>query len=91
MSYMTKFVGPPLVIGIFDNILAMVKAVASSPSCSILSKDPVEKKGNAKVNENKEPCKCKYNRELLKYDSRRAERRKKRNMLAYDILCIVNE
>jgi len=48
---MTKLVGPPLEIGIFDNILARVKAVATSPSSSIRSKDPVGKKGNTNVKE----------------------------------------
>jgi hypothetical protein len=51
MSYMTKLVGPPLEIGIFDNILARVKAVATSPSSSIRSIDPVGKKGNTNVKE----------------------------------------
>lgn len=51
MSYMTKLVGPPLDIGMFDNILAMVNAVATSPSSSILSKDPVGKKGKTNVKE----------------------------------------
>lgn len=51
MSYMTKLVGPPLEIGMFDNILARVKAVATSPSSSIRSNDPVGKKGNTNVNE----------------------------------------
>jgi hypothetical protein len=48
---MTKLVGPPLEIGIFDNILARVKAVATSPSSSIRSIDPVGKKGNTNVKE----------------------------------------
>ena len=48
---MTKLVGPPLDIGIFDNILAMVNAVATSPSSSILSNEPVGKKGNTNVKE----------------------------------------
>ena len=48
---MTKLVGPPLEIGIFDNILAMVNAVATSPSSSILSKEPVGKKGKTNVKE----------------------------------------
>lgn len=48
---MTKLVGPPLEIGIFDNILAMVNAVATSPSSSIRSKEPVGKNGNTNVNE----------------------------------------
>lgn len=43
--------GPPLDTGIFDNILAMVNAVATSPSSSILSKEPVGKKGNTNVKE----------------------------------------
>jgi len=51
MSYMTKLVGPPLEIGIFDNIRARVKAVATSPSSSIRSNDPVGKKGKTNVNE----------------------------------------
>ncbi|KAF1864100.1 hypothetical protein Lal_00048665 [Lupinus albus] len=48
---MTKLVGPPLEIGILDNILARVKAVATSPSSSIRSKEPVGKKGNTNVKE----------------------------------------
>lgn len=48
---MTKLVGPPLEVGIFDNILAMVNAVATSPSSSIRSKEPVGKKGNTSVKE----------------------------------------
>ena len=48
---MTKLVGPPLEMGIFDNILARVNAVATSPSSSIRSKEPVGKKGNTKVND----------------------------------------
>ena len=48
---MARLVGPPLEIGMFDKILAMVKAVATSPSSSILSKDPVGKKGNTNVKE----------------------------------------
>lgn len=48
---MTKLVGPPLDMGIFDNILAIVNAVATSPSSSILSKEPVGKKGNTNVKE----------------------------------------
>jgi len=51
MSYMTILVGPPLEIGIFDNILARVKAVATSPSSSIRSNDPVGKNGNTNVKE----------------------------------------
>jgi hypothetical protein len=51
MSYITTLVGPPLDTGIFDSILAIVKAVATSPSSSILSKEPVGKKGNTKVKE----------------------------------------
>ena len=46
---MTKLVGPPLDMGILDNILAIVKAVATSPSSSIRSKEPVGKNGNTKV------------------------------------------
>lgn len=46
---MTTLVGPPREMGILDTILAMVKAVATSPSSSILSKEPVGKKGNTKV------------------------------------------
>lgn len=48
---MTRLVGPPLDIGIFDNILAIVNAVATSPSSSIRSKEPVGKKGNTNVKE----------------------------------------
>jgi hypothetical protein len=51
MSYMTRLVGPPLEMGMFDNILAMVNAVATSPSSSIRSKEPVGKKGNTNVKE----------------------------------------
>lgn len=51
MSYITKLVGPPLDIGIFDNILAIVNAVATSPSSSILSNEPVGKKGKTNVKE----------------------------------------
>ena len=46
---MTKLVGPPLETGISESILARVKAVATSPSSSILSKEPVGKNGNTKV------------------------------------------
>ena len=48
---MTKLVGPPLDMGIFDKILAIVNAVATSPSSSILSKEPVGKNGNTNVKE----------------------------------------
>ena len=48
---MTKLVGPPLEMGIFDKILAMVNAVATSPSSSIRSNEPVGKKGNTNVKE----------------------------------------
>lgn len=48
---MTKLVGPPLDIRMLDKILAMVNAVATSPSSSILSKEPVGKKGNTKEKE----------------------------------------
>lgn len=48
---MTKLFGPPLEMGIFVNILASVNAVATSPSSSIRSKEPVGKKGNTKVKE----------------------------------------
>lgn len=48
---MTKLVGPPLEMGMFDNILAMVNAVATSPSSSIRSNEPVGKKGNTTVKE----------------------------------------
>jgi hypothetical protein len=51
MSYMTRLVGPPLEMGMFDNILAMVNAVATSPSSSIRSKEPVGKKGNTNEKE----------------------------------------
>ena len=51
MSYMTTLVGPPLDIGILDNILAIVKAVATSPSSSIRSNDPVGKNGKTNVKE----------------------------------------
>ena len=51
MSYITTLVGPPLDTGIFDRILAIVKAVATSPSSSIISKEPVGKKGSTKVKE----------------------------------------
>lgn len=48
---MTKLVGPPLDMGIFESILAMVNAVATSPSSSIRSKEPVGKNGKTSVNE----------------------------------------
>lgn len=51
MSKVTKLVGPPLEIGIFDKILARVKAVATSPSSSIRSDVPVGKNGRTRVNE----------------------------------------
>lgn len=51
MSKVTRLVGPPLEIGIFDRIRARVKAVATSPSSSIRSKVPVGKKGRTSVNE----------------------------------------
>lgn len=51
ISKVTKLVGPPLEIGMFDNILARVKAVATSPSSSIRSEVPVGKKGRTSVKE----------------------------------------
>lgn len=51
MSNVTKLVGPPLEIGIFDKSLAKVKAVAISPSSSIRSEVPVGKNGRTSVNE----------------------------------------
>lgn len=48
---MTILVGPPLDLGIIDKMRAIVKAVATSPSSSILSKVPVGKNGNTKVKE----------------------------------------
>lgn len=51
MSNVTRLVGPPLEIGIFDRIRARVKAVATSPSSSIRSKVPVGKKGRTSENE----------------------------------------
>lgn len=48
---MTKLVGPPIEMGIFDKALASVKAVATSPSSSIRSEVPVGKKGRTSVNE----------------------------------------
>jgi hypothetical protein len=51
MSKITRLVGPPLEMGIFDKILARVKAVATSPSSSILSEEPVGKKGRTTVKE----------------------------------------
>jgi len=51
ISKMTKLVGPPLEIGIFDKILARVNAVATSPSSSIRSDVPVGKKGRTSVKE----------------------------------------
>lgn len=51
MSKITMLVGPPLEMGIFDKILARVKAVATSPSSSILSEEPVGKKGRTTVKE----------------------------------------
>lgn len=49
MSKVTRLVGPPLEIGMFDKILARVKAVATSPSSSIRSEVPVGKKGRTRV------------------------------------------
>jgi hypothetical protein len=46
---MTKLVGPPLEMGILDNILANVNAVATSPSSSTRSKEPVGKNGKTRV------------------------------------------
>ena len=51
ISKITKLVGPPLEIGMFDKILARVKAVATSPSSSIRSNVPVGKNGRTTVNE----------------------------------------
>lgn len=51
ISKITKLVGPPLEMGIFDKILARVNAVAISPSSSIRSEDPVGKKGRTRVND----------------------------------------
>lgn len=51
MSNVTKLVGPPLEVGMFDKILARVKAVATSPSSSMRSEVPVGKKGSTSVNE----------------------------------------
>lgn len=51
MSKITRLVGPPLEMGIFDKIRARVKAVATSPSSSILSEEPVGKKGRTTVKE----------------------------------------
>lgn len=48
---MTILVGPPRDLGIIDNIRAIVNAVATSPSSSIRSKEPVGKNGNTKVKE----------------------------------------
>lgn len=48
---MTILVGPPLDLGIIDNILAIVNAVATSPSSSTRSKEPVGKNGSTKVKE----------------------------------------
>lgn len=49
ISKVTILVGPPLEIGIFDKILASVKAVATSPSSSIRSDVPVGKNGRTSV------------------------------------------
>lgn len=49
ISNVTKLVGPPLEMGIFDNVLARVKAVATSPSSSIRSEVPVGKNGRTNV------------------------------------------
>jgi len=46
---MTKLVGPPLDLGTIDNILAIVNAVATSPSSSMRSKEPVGKNGKTNV------------------------------------------
>lgn len=51
ISKITKLVGPPLEMGIFDKILASVKAVATSPSSSIRSNVPVGKNGRTSVND----------------------------------------
>lgn len=48
---MTKLVGPPLDMGILDNIRANVNAVATSPSSSMRSKEPVGKNGRTNVKE----------------------------------------
>lgn len=51
ISKVTKLVGPPRGTGMFDKILASVKAVATSPSSSIRSDVPVGKNGRTSVNE----------------------------------------
>lgn len=51
ISKITKLVGPPLEMGIFDKILARVNAVAISPSSSTRSEEPVGKKGRTRVND----------------------------------------
>lgn len=51
ISKITRLEGPPLDIGIFDKILASVKAVATSPSSSIRSDVPVGKNGSIRVND----------------------------------------
>lgn len=51
ISKITKLEGPPRDIGIFDKILASVKAVAMSPSSSMRSEVPVGKNGSIRVNE----------------------------------------
>ena len=48
---MTKLVGSPLGIRMLDTILAIVNVVATSPSSSILSKEPVGKKGKTSEKE----------------------------------------
>ena len=49
MSKITRLVGPPLEMGIFESIRARVKAVAMSPSSSMRSNVPVGKNGNTRV------------------------------------------
>jgi hypothetical protein len=48
---MTTLVGPPRDLGIMERTRARVKAVATSPSSSTRSKEPVGKKGSTSVKE----------------------------------------
>lgn len=48
---MTTLVGPPRDLGIIERMRARVNAVATSPSSSTRSKEPVGKKGSTSVNE----------------------------------------
>ena len=48
---MTTLVGPPRDLGTMERMRARVKAVATSPSSSTRSKEPVGKKGSTSVKE----------------------------------------